>query len=418
MAQCDVCGNDYHLAFQVIAGGSHAYLRQLRVRDPQARARSARIAAAGSSGTASRRRGSSTAVRTAPGTTGCAASPITSEVAADVLRLRYLFGIVSGTAQARYICCACRFTPYRRSPLCQSSPFPPATTRSRRTSSSPGCRPPSPSWKRCSMRRPTVPPMLRPDGTIMHTELQIGDSRIMMAEATEQWKPMPCVHLPLPARLRRQLQARHRRRRHVAHGTGRPVLRRSDGRCARPGGEPVVDRHARRGCAAGGDGSPPVRVSRDPDRPGVSAEARPLPRSRRHADRRYRFRPQPGRSRPPSGRGGVGGAGQCGRMARVVVTNQSGHRTRHHFRGRLPGWWRANSNGSSPTQRRPARPAAPLPALPRHQRALRVPQARASSSTAMPSRGSASTRCRAGSSATGCAISRRQGRWVVGRCMC
>jgi uncharacterized glyoxalase superfamily protein PhnB len=37
----------------------------------------------------------------------------------------------------------------------------------------------------------TVAPMRRPDGTIMHTELQIGDSRIMMAEATEQWKPMP-----------------------------------------------------------------------------------------------------------------------------------------------------------------------------------------------------------------------------------
>ena len=41
--------------------------------------------------------------------------------------------------------------------------------------------------------------MLRPDGTIMHTELQIGDSRIMMAEATEQWKPMPSsIFLYLP----------------------------------------------------------------------------------------------------------------------------------------------------------------------------------------------------------------------------
>lgn len=45
----------------------------------------------------------------------------------------------------------------------------------------------------------TVAPMLRPDGTIMHTELQIGDSRIMMAEATEQWKPMPAsIFLYLP----------------------------------------------------------------------------------------------------------------------------------------------------------------------------------------------------------------------------
>ena len=45
----------------------------------------------------------------------------------------------------------------------------------------------------------TVAPMLRPDGTIMHTELQVGDSRIMMAEATEQWKPMPSsIFLYLP----------------------------------------------------------------------------------------------------------------------------------------------------------------------------------------------------------------------------
>ena len=33
----------------------------------------------------------------------------------------------------------------------------------------------------------TVAPMLRPDGTIMHTELQVGDSRIMMAEENPQW---------------------------------------------------------------------------------------------------------------------------------------------------------------------------------------------------------------------------------------
>jgi len=45
----------------------------------------------------------------------------------------------------------------------------------------------------------TVAPMLRPDGSIMHTELQVGDSRIMMAEATEQWRPMPSsIFLYLP----------------------------------------------------------------------------------------------------------------------------------------------------------------------------------------------------------------------------
>jgi uncharacterized glyoxalase superfamily protein PhnB len=33
--------------------------------------------------------------------------------------------------------------------------------------------------------------MARPDGGIMHAEVRIGDSRIMMGEATGEWKPMP-----------------------------------------------------------------------------------------------------------------------------------------------------------------------------------------------------------------------------------
>ena len=40
---------------------------------------------------------------------------------------------------------------------------------------------------------------LRPDGTIMHTEVRIGDSVIMMGGANEQFKPMPCglyVYVP------------------------------------------------------------------------------------------------------------------------------------------------------------------------------------------------------------------------------
>ncbi len=32
----------------------------------------------------------------------------------------------------------------------------------------------------------------RPDGTVWHAEMQIGDSRVMMGEASEQWKPRPC----------------------------------------------------------------------------------------------------------------------------------------------------------------------------------------------------------------------------------
>ena len=34
------------------------------------------------------------------------------------------------------------------------------------------------------------------DGTILHAELQIGDSKIMLGEARGQWKPMPaCLYL-------------------------------------------------------------------------------------------------------------------------------------------------------------------------------------------------------------------------------
>jgi PhnB protein len=36
----------------------------------------------------------------------------------------------------------------------------------------------------------------RPDGSIMHAEVKIGDSRVMMGEASTEWAPMPgCVHL-------------------------------------------------------------------------------------------------------------------------------------------------------------------------------------------------------------------------------
>lgn len=35
--------------------------------------------------------------------------------------------------------------------------------------------------------------MARPDGTIMHAEVRIGDSMIMMGESSEQYKPMPAA---------------------------------------------------------------------------------------------------------------------------------------------------------------------------------------------------------------------------------
>jgi PhnB protein len=42
-------------------------------------------------------------------------------------------------------------------------------------------------------------PMIRPDGMIMHAELKIGDSRVMIADATEQHPAMQCMlHLYVP----------------------------------------------------------------------------------------------------------------------------------------------------------------------------------------------------------------------------
>jgi PhnB protein len=36
-------------------------------------------------------------------------------------------------------------------------------------------------------------PLKRPDGTILHAEVKIGDSRVMLSEGTEQHKPMPTM---------------------------------------------------------------------------------------------------------------------------------------------------------------------------------------------------------------------------------
>jgi uncharacterized glyoxalase superfamily protein PhnB len=35
--------------------------------------------------------------------------------------------------------------------------------------------------------------LMNPDGKIGHTEMRIGDSVVMLGEASEQWKPMPCM---------------------------------------------------------------------------------------------------------------------------------------------------------------------------------------------------------------------------------
>jgi hypothetical protein len=42
----------------------------------------------------------------------------------------------------------------------------------------------------------------RPDGTVMHAELRIGDSMVMLGEASSEFRPMPASILPVRARLR------------------------------------------------------------------------------------------------------------------------------------------------------------------------------------------------------------------------
>jgi PhnB protein len=37
------------------------------------------------------------------------------------------------------------------------------------------------------------PPMLTPDGRVAHAELRVGDSPVMMGEASDEWRPMPAM---------------------------------------------------------------------------------------------------------------------------------------------------------------------------------------------------------------------------------
>lgn len=38
-----------------------------------------------------------------------------------------------------------------------------------------------------------------PDGTVMHAQVKVGDSIVMMGEAQEEWKPLPCfLYLYVP----------------------------------------------------------------------------------------------------------------------------------------------------------------------------------------------------------------------------
>jgi PhnB protein len=98
---------------------------------------------------------------------------------------------------------------------------------------------------------------LNSDGTIMHAEVQIGDSVVMMGEASDEFKPMPTsIHLYLE-----DVDAAYKR----AVGAGGKSLReptdqfygdRSAGRrgCVR---QPLVARYALRRRLARRDAAPP-----------------------------------------------------------------------------------------------------------------------------------------------------------------
>src|ERR1700737_2623443 len=63
-------------------------------------------------------------------------------------------------------------------------------------------------------------PTLRPDGTIMHATLKIGDSMVMVSDASEHAKAMPVMlYLYVPNR-RRRLSTGAQSRRHLDHGAG------------------------------------------------------------------------------------------------------------------------------------------------------------------------------------------------------
>ena len=93
-----------------------------------------------------------------------------------------------------------------------------------------------------------------PDGSVMHADLIIGDSHVMLGGAPGQ-KAVPCMLYLYVTEHRRYIRARSCRRCRFRDAASESVLRRSQRDGERSGRKFLVHRHARGGCFAGRFGS-------------------------------------------------------------------------------------------------------------------------------------------------------------------
>jgi Glyoxalase/Bleomycin resistance protein/Dioxygenase superfamily len=94
--------------------------------------------------------------------------------------------------------------------------------------------------------------MKRDDGTIQHAEVKIGDSIVMLAEASGPWEPMPSVLYLYVNDVDATYQRSARGGCNFADGAGDPLLRRPERWGTGSRGKSLVDRYPRRGRLARG----------------------------------------------------------------------------------------------------------------------------------------------------------------------
>lgn len=81
----------------------------------------------------------------------------------------------------------------------------------------------------------------RPDGKIAHADVRVGDSVIMLAEASTSWPPMPGAIYSVRAQHGYHVSGGAPIGRRLADGARRPMPRRPDGRRAGPFRQCLVD---------------------------------------------------------------------------------------------------------------------------------------------------------------------------------